>query len=330
MEYYFAPMEGITGGEYRRAHHRYFSGVDKYYMPFISPTRDRRFTPRELRNIAPEANEGLPAVPQLLTRDPEDFLWAARELQAMGYREVNLNLGCPSGTVVAKGKGAGMLADPGKLDRFLDAVFGGTDMAVSLKVRLGLSDPEEFSALLDVFARYPVALLIIHPRVREDYYSRPLRPAFFRMALERCTGPVCYNGGLRTEADCRAFSDAFPTVDRVMIGQGLLANPALARQVKGGPGPRLEELEALHDELYAVYLRNFSGERAAVFHMKELWSYQRRLFEGGARLFKQIRKAQDAAGYEASVREIFRTLPLRQDADWSEECPWSAGLQSAG
>ena len=112
MEYYFAPMEGVTGGEYRRAHHKFFSGVDRYYMPFISPTRDHVFTPRELRNISPEANEGIDAVPQLLTKEPEDFLWAAGELQAMGYREVNLNVGCPSGTVVAKGKGAGMLGDP--------------------------------------------------------------------------------------------------------------------------------------------------------------------------------------------------------------------------
>ena len=123
MNYYFAPLEGVTGSEFRRAHHRWFPGVDAYYMPFLSPTQDHVFTQRELRNVLPEHNQGFRAVPQLLTKNPEDFLWCAGELAAMGYDEVNLNLGCPSGTVTAKGKGAGMLARPEELDCFLDTVF---------------------------------------------------------------------------------------------------------------------------------------------------------------------------------------------------------------
>ena len=123
MNYYFAPLEGVTGSEFRRAHHRWFPGVDAYYMPFLSPTQDHVFTPRELRNVLPEHNQGFRAVPQLLTKNPEDFLWCAGELAAMGYGEVNLNLVCPSGTVTAKGKGAGMLARPEELDCFLDTVF---------------------------------------------------------------------------------------------------------------------------------------------------------------------------------------------------------------
>ena len=318
MELYYAPMEGITGGEYRRAHHRFFSGVDKYYMPFISPTRDHVFTPRELRNVAPEANEGLCAVPQLLTREPEDFLWAANGLKDMGYEEVNLNVGCPSGTVVAKGKGSGMLADPCQLDRFLDQIFARAPMEISVKTRLGLKEPEEFGELLEVFAKYPISLLIIHPRVREDYYRRPIRMAEFEQVLPVYKGPLCYNGGLVTAEGCRDFCRSHPTVDRLMIGQGLLANPALARQVRGGPSAGREELQGMHEELYQTYLKNFGSSRNAVFHMKELWGYQSRLFEGGEKLFKQIRKAQDAAAYESAVSRIFGELPLRADADWSE------------
>ena len=102
MIYYFAPLEGVTGSEFRRAHHQFFPGVDAYYMPFLSPTQDHVFTQRERRNVLPEYNQGFRAVPQLLTKNAEDFLWCAGELSAMGYGEVNLNLGCPSGTVVAK------------------------------------------------------------------------------------------------------------------------------------------------------------------------------------------------------------------------------------
>ncbi len=316
MELYFAPMEGVTGGEYRRAHHKYFAGVDRYYMPFISPTRDHVFTPRELRNIAPEVNEGMPAVPQLLTRNAEDFLWAAGELKQMGYDEVNLNAGCPSGTVVAKGKGSGLLADPEVLDHLLEEIFGAAEVKISVKTRLGMTRPEEFDRLLEIFAQYPIHLLILHPRVRQDYYREPIRMGKFDRALERYPGPMCYNGGLVTAADCGDFRKTHPQVERLMVGQGLIANPALGRQVKGGAPASREELRGMHDELYAVYLKNFNSGRNTVFHMKELWSYQSRMFEGGEKLFKQIRKAQDTRAYESAVDQIFKSLPLREDADW--------------
>jgi len=316
VEFYFAPLEGISGAEYRRVHHRLFPGVDKYYMPFISPTQDHLFTPRELRNIAPEANEGVPVVPQLLTKNPEDFLWAAGELKSMGYDEVNLNLGCPSGTVVTKGKGAGMLADPDQLDRFLDTVFCRAEVSVSLKTRLGLTDPEEFHRLLEVFAKYPASLLIIHPRVRMDYYKHPIRTEYFDQALAAYPGPLCYNGGLTSPGEITALQSRYPQVDKWMIGQGLLADPALVMRMKGLPAPDIAVFRAFHDELYHGYLDAFQSGRNTVFHMKELWTYLSRLFDGGEKLFKQIKKAQDTAAYESAVEQIFRTLPLRQEAAW--------------
>ena len=163
MRYDFAPMEGITGFLFRQLHHQYFPGVDRYYIPFLSPTQDHTFTPRELREVLPENNQGLEVVPQLLTKSPEDFLWAAGELSAMGYQTVNLNLGCPSGTVVAKGKGAGMLRCPEDLERFLDTVFSRAPCAVSVKTRLGLSDAAEFGPILEIYNRYPISELIVHP-----------------------------------------------------------------------------------------------------------------------------------------------------------------------
>lgn len=317
MEYYFAPMEGVTGAVYRAAHHRYFPGVDKYYMPFLTPTQDRVFTPRELRNVLPEHNRGFRAVPQLLTKNAGDFCWATRELYAMGYDEVNLNLGCPSGTITAKGKGAGMLADPEGLDRFLEEVFAHVEGAVSVKTRLGMESPEEFPRLLEIFGQYPISLLIIHPRVRKDFYREPLRMGEFEAALASYPGPVCYNGGLVTAEGCARFQARFPQVDRVMIGQGLLADPALVRKAKGGPGADRETLRAFHDELYHTYLEAFGSQRNTVYHMKEFWTYLSRLFQGTEKPLKQIRKAADSAAYESAVGQIFRDCPLLPEADWS-------------
>ena len=318
MELYFAPMEGITGARYRQAHRACFGGVDRYYLPFLSPTRDHLFTPRELRQVSPEVNAGLNAVPQMLTREPADFLWAARALGEMGYGEVNLNLGCPSGTVVAKGKGAGLLADPPALERLLEGIFSGDlgGVRVSVKTRMGMADPEEFGPLLELLGRFPISLLIVHPRVREDYYRHPLRREALLSLLPRLSLPWCWNGGV-TDRESYDRAAALPGVRGVMMGQGLIADPALARKARGGQPAGREELRAFHDELYQGYLRDFSSEKNTVFHMKELWSYFFRLFEGGEKLFKQIKKAQNGQSYESAVDQIFRTLPLREEADWS-------------
>ena len=318
MELYFAPMEGITGARYRQAHRACFGGVDRYYLPFLSPTRDHLFTPRELRQVSPEVNAGLNAVPQLLTREPADFLWAARALGEMGYGEVNLNLGCPSGTVVAKGKGAGLLADPPALERLLEGIFSGDlgGVRVSVKTRMGMADPEEFGPLLELLGRFPIALLIVHPRVREDYYRHPLRRAEFLALLPRLGLPWCWNGGV-TDRESYDQAAALPGVRGVMVGQGLLADPALARKLRGGPPAGRDELRRFHDLLYRGYLADFGSQRNTVFHMKEVWRYLSRLFDGGEKLFKQIKKAQDAPAYEGAVDRIFGELPLRDWADWT-------------
>ena len=112
MEFYFAPMEGITGYIYRNAHQKFFPGMDKYFTPFLSPNENRALNPKEKKDILREHNIDLYVTPQILTNRADFFLRAARELkEEYGYEEVNLNLGCPSGTVVSKGKGAGFLGD---------------------------------------------------------------------------------------------------------------------------------------------------------------------------------------------------------------------------
>ena len=190
MRCFFAPMEGITGALFRRTHRRFFPGVDRYFMPFLSPSQHHVFTRRELRDILPEQDGDLDAVPQLLTRSGADFLWAAGELARMGYREVNLNLGCPSGTVTAKGKGSGFLAHPDKLRAFLDEVFEKTPITVSIKTRLGMDDPEEFGPLLELYRQYPIGELTVHPRVRADLYRRPVRMGYFEKALAEGTSAL--------------------------------------------------------------------------------------------------------------------------------------------
>ena len=90
MKIYLAPLEGITGYTYRRALHQCFGGFDKYFIPFILPNQKGHLSTREKKDIAPENNEGMYAVPQILTKNAEDFIRTAETLQEYGYNEVNL------------------------------------------------------------------------------------------------------------------------------------------------------------------------------------------------------------------------------------------------
>ena len=150
---YAAPREGLTGYLWRQVHAALFGPADKYFTPFLSPNATRTFQRKELDEIDPAHNAGLYVVPQLLTNRAEHFLWAAGELYARGYREINFNLGCPAGTVAAKRKGSGLLAYPQELDRCLEEIFAGLPrgMSVSVKTRIGKNDPAEWPGLLEAY-----------------------------------------------------------------------------------------------------------------------------------------------------------------------------------
>ena len=313
MHYYFAPMEGVTGAVYRRTHHEFFSGVDKYFMPFITPTTNEKLTPRQKRDVLPEYNEGVPAVPQLLTKSAADCIWAVNALHDLGYPEVNLNLGCPSGTVTAKGKGAGFLAHPDELDRFFDEVFAKCE-GISVKTRLGVHEASEFDKLLEIYNRYPITELTIHPRVRQDFYKGKVRESDFAAALPRCSMPVCYNGDLRTVGEVRALETRFPTVTHVMIGRGLVADPALARKLRGGKGTDRKELTDFLAALYQGYTDFYQGQvPTAAQRMREVWFYLIHLFDDAEKLNKQLRRFRTPSEYERIQAEILASCPIRSN-----------------
>ena len=303
-----APLDGITKRVFRQVWHRRFGGADRYFIPFLSPTDQHVITPRDRREL--ENPEKLPQVPQVMAKRAADFIWAAEALADMGYTEVNLNLGCPSGTVTAKGKGSGLLADPDGLDRFLDGVFSAATVPVSVKTRLGYHVPEEFPRLLEVFNRYPIACLTVHPRVRPEKYRGAVHMDMFALAAAESKNPVCYNGDLTSVAGVRALEAQFPDLRAAMIGRGAVADPALLRRLRGGPAATKEELRAFTAELYQAY-QNFYGQSApASQRMKEVWFYLIHLFAGGERLGGRMRRSRGPRAYEELEAQIFQELAL--------------------
>lgn len=314
MLYYAAPLEGITDSIYRQLHHKYFPGADRYYTPFFSPTVHRALTAREARELPAADTMAVQVVPQLLTKCAEDLIWMSGVCKDLGYEEINLNLGCPSGTVTAKGKGAGMLREPDNLDRFLDEVFSGTALPVSIKTRIGFEAAEEFCRLLDIYNRYPVAELTIHPRVRKVFYDGAVDMETFRYAVRSSKAPLCYNGNLCTRSQIEQFSEEYPTVGAVMLGRGLIGDPGMLTP----GGTTKETLESFLGELLESYSTAFGGSRNAMFRLKENWRYLFCLFQPDAKLQKRLRKATDLQEYKAVTREILCNLPLRKELqpDW--------------
>lgn len=327
----FAPMEGITGFVFRNAFHQVFSGVSRYYSPFLSPGPDVGIPKRDRRDILPENNRDVPLVPQILTNRAEDFLKTAELLYDFGYREVNLNLGCPSGTVVAKKKGSGFLSEPALLRNFLDDVFYGAsrmmpDLRISVKTRIGVNSPEEFPPLLSLFLQYPVSELIIHPRVRKEQYKGLVHMDVFAAAareFEARTAAVTgdeagaagggistaltYNGDIIDTVDILRMGSSFPVVTRVMCGRGLLRDPCLAEEYFAGmPAEKLlpgsgkaqreekrEKIRRFHELLVEGYERAYPENPGIITaKLKELWFYLGDSFPGTAREQKALKKAR--------------------------------------
>lgn len=312
MKYYFAPLEGVTGYIYRNAYEAFFGQIDKYFLPFISPTKNKGFTSRELNDILPEHNQGINAVPQILTNNSEYFIGTVNEIAKFGYDEVNLNLGCPSGTVVAKHKGSGFLAQRKQLDEFLEEVFSKTSTKISIKTRIGKDSPEEFYELIEIFNKYPLEELIIHPRIQTDFYKNKPNMEVFKDGLALSKNPVCYNGDIFNVNDYKKLTENYPDLQAVMLGRGIIANPALIREIRNNENIDKNRIKEFHDSVYKGYQQILSGDRNVLFKMKEIWFYMIHLFAESDKYAKKIRKTDRLQEYESIISKIFQELNIKE------------------
>lgn len=303
MKKYFAPLEGITGYIFRNAYEKHYGGIDKYFAPFMSPADNCAMNPKERRDVLPDNNPGIWLVPQILTKRSEHFIDAATILIDMGYTEINLNLGCPSGTVCAKGKGAGFLSETDNLDIFLDDIYSFAEakgIRISVKTRIGRFSEDEWEDLLDIYNRYPISELIIHPRIALDYYKGEPRLARYEYALSKSTNPVVYNGNLFTKEFIDEIVNADKKPDAIMLGRGLLYNP----QLLSGEEFDIKSFRAFHDEVYNEYKKILAPDINVLYKMKELWTYWGKLFPGNERIIKNILKTKKYGDYEIAVKQL--------------------------
>ena len=313
MKYYFAPMEGLTDSVFRTLHHQYFGGVDRYYTPFFSPTEVHRLTPRESRELAPQNNPEN-TVPQLLCKNADDFLWMAEQIAALGYGEVNLNLGCPSGTVTAKKKGSGMLMDTDALDYFLERVFSACPIDISVKTRIGYQDTEELPALLEIFNRYPIRELTVHPRTGKEMYRGTPHLDAYEYVTANTSLALCYNGNVNTRADAAYIAQRFPTTQAIMLGRGLLANPALLSD----QAPTRAVIMAFYRDMYDRYLAMLGSEHAVHGRLKEIWLLARGMFVEDKKFTKRIQQSKTLSELDGAITAMICSLALKPPSTFDQ------------
>lgn len=305
MKIYTAPLEGVNLAPYRKFQEEQFGGIDKHFAPFLSPNDGVRFKKKQLVDILPEHNVNMNVVPQILTNRSADFINVAHDLEELGYKEVNLNLGCPSGTVVSKGRGSGFLYYPELLGEFLSEIFEQVNIDISVKTRLGKEDPQEFHKILEIYNKFNMKELIIHPRIQKDFYKNPSRLDFFAEIVDESRNKVCYNGDIFTPSDYHIITERFPQIDSIMLGRGVIANPALAREIKIGNALTKEELKRFHDLVYEYNLEKQCGNTNVLYRMKEYWYYMNHVFPESKKQWKKIKKAVRLDTYEEAVKEMF-------------------------
>lgn len=326
MKYYLAPMEGLTTYTFRMAYHKHYNDFDTYFTPFLA---NKNLNSRELNEILPEHNEGMHLIPQILTNRSDEFLSIAKRIAEYGYDTVNLNLGCPSGTVVAKKRGSGFLGEPYELDRFLSEIYEKCPLHISIKTRIGMDSLEEWEDILKIYRKHPLTELIIHPRLQKEFYKGTPHRDAFALAKEMLDCPLCYNGDIVSSDTLQSLLEVFPDLDTVMIGRGLLQRPWLLDILRPDishcsgtlasstgisahntdlSSESLRTLQNFHNTLLEGYVKIMSGDQPTLFKMKDFWTFLIQSFPGYEKHLKKIRKANRISEYKIAVNEFFLTV----------------------
>lgn len=304
MQIYVAPLEGITGFVFRNAYEKYYGGVDKYFTPFITPHTKKNMDMREKRDILPENNKGIYVVPQVLTNKSEELISISKELKEYGYNEINLNIGCPSKTVTAKGKGSGFLEQPKALEKFFDEFFNKADMELSIKTRIGMWELEESQYLFQIFEKFPFKEIIVHARLGSEFYGGTPHYDVFEEYGTWSKQSLCYNGDIQSLTQMEELDAKWNFCEKYMLGRSLIAQPWIIDRESLESVKKAETFQQFHDELLEGYAQYLSGDRNVLFRMKELWSYWGTQFVGQEKLLKQIKKATTIKEYQFVVEKL--------------------------
>jgi tRNA-dihydrouridine synthase len=306
-----SPLQGFTDFRFRNAINKYFGGIDTYYSPYIRLNGKLVIKPSYERDLLPENNIGLEVIPQIITNDADEFLFVAKYVKDLGYKELNWNLGCPYPMVTKSGMGSGLICNPEKINHILDRVHSESDIIVSMKMRLGYDTTEEILDVLPILDTYPIKNIAIHARIGKQLYKGGVHLDAFQQCIDNTKHKLYYNGDIKSVAKFREMQERFPSIDHWMIGRGLISDPFLPSMIRQNtleyPKNKMELFRAFHDTLYGIYSESLSGSTHLLLKMYHLWEYFAVTFSNPHKVLKKIKKAKSIRNYELAVAEIFKS-----------------------
>ncbi|MBQ3363447.1 MAG: tRNA-dihydrouridine synthase family protein [Muribaculaceae bacterium] len=289
-----APLQGVTDNVWRMAQHEVFGGVDAYYAPFMR-VEHGEVRRKDLRDVDPERNAGTTLIPQILACQPEHALMMVDALKQMGYRRIDINLGCPFPPIALHRKGSGMLAYPDLAENLFKALAAMDGVEYSVKMRLGWDRNDQWRDILPLMEVLKPVNIAVHPRIGKQQYKGDLDIEQFEALLAASPWPVVYNGSLRTVDDIEEVINRYPSIAAVMVGSGLAANPGML-----SPDATPDDYRRFHDMLVDGYTDQLNGgEAQLVRHLQDIW--QTFLPGTGHKLFKAIRKSRTLEQYETAA-----------------------------
>jgi len=308
------PFQGITDAPFRNVFKRHFGGIDKFYTPFFTGIHKEEHAKNlQGEEIDPKFNDVETLTPQILSTDAEEILRFAKQCKQLGYKEINLNMGCPFPRVANKKRGCGLLPYPDMVEAMFERIFEEIDINFSVKCRLGYFSPDEIEAIIPIFNKFPLSELIIHPRIGKQLYKGEADVERFKRLIPYINAPLVYNGDVFSVNDFGRIRNAVLPMNRFMLGRGLLTNPFLAEEIRGGAWNAPERTERLHAyviDLYEDRLRHAGGSPKVLGRMKELWSYLMYSFEKPQNVWRKIKKINALREYEEAVEEVFKSIEL--------------------
>lgn len=303
-----SPLQGFTDFRFRNAFQAYFGGVDTFFSPYIRLNGKMVIKPAYERDLLPKNNTTLHVIPQVMTNDPDEFVFVAKYVQSLGYNELNWNLGCPYPMVVNRCMGSGLINDPDRIDRVLEKAHAETDLVISMKVRMGYEHSGEILEVFPVLEKYPLKNVAIHARIGKQLYKGGVDLDSFQRCLDHSPHKIYYNGDITTVESYRKLQERFPSIDHWMIGRGLIADPFLPGMIKANtteyPTDRIERFSRFHDTLFDQFQQALSGPKHITMKMHSFWEYFSSTFENPRKTLKKITKAKTLEAYEDAVEYV--------------------------
>ena len=302
---HFAPLQGYTDDVYRRIHHELMGGIHTYYTPFLR-MEGGGVRSKDMRDIRPEFNEGVPVVPQIIVKSMKEFEFLTKIVEEKEYDRVDINMGCPFPLQAKHGRGSGLLAHVDIIEEIAKAIASKSELKFSVKMRLGWENTDEWRPVLDILNEIPLEQITLHPRIGTQQYKGTVNMEAFDEFYALCKHPIIYNGDVTSIKDIQNLEEKYPKLAGIMIGRGLLTRPSLASEYVTGVELSWEKrrpvLLDFHDRLKAHYETTANSEAQVHSRLRLFWEYMEE--ELGKKVYKKIMKAGNLKNYLNAVREI--------------------------